>query len=123
MTLTAIKYCRDTAPLSLLDQRLLPASLEYVECRWRLPRPGCVYSNVARRSAEDTAAAIRGMVVRGAPAIGITAAYGLAMAQRAGAGLAEAAALLAASRPTAVNLKWALDRVRTPDPGTSAVTC
>ena len=51
------------------------------------------------------------MVVRGAPAIGITAAYGLAMAQRAGAGLAEAAALLAASRPTAVNLKWALDRV------------
>ena len=63
------------------------------------------------------------MVVRGAPAIGITAAYGLAMAQRAGAGLAEAAALLAASRPTAVNLKWALDRVRTPDPGTGAVTC
>ena len=40
MTLTAIKYSRDTATLSLLDQRLLPASLEYVECRWRLPRPG-----------------------------------------------------------------------------------
>ena len=39
MTLTAIKYCRDTGTLSLLDQRLLPASLEYVECRWRLPRP------------------------------------------------------------------------------------
>ena len=51
------------------------------------------------------------MVVRGAPAIGITAAYGMAMAQRRGENLEEAYTTLAASRPTAVNLRWALDRV------------
>ena len=51
------------------------------------------------------------MVVRGAPAIGITAAYGMAMAQKAGEDMNEAYNVLAASRPTAVNLKWALDRV------------
>ena len=51
------------------------------------------------------------MVVRGAPAIGITAAYGLAMAARQKANLVEARAALAKSRPTAVNLAWALERV------------
>ena len=51
------------------------------------------------------------MVVRGAPAIGITAAYGMAMAQKRGEDMEEAYTVLAASRPTAVNLKWALDRV------------
>jgi len=51
------------------------------------------------------------MVVRGAPAIGITAAYGLAMAARQKANLVEARAALANSRPTAVNLAWALERV------------
>ena len=51
------------------------------------------------------------MVVRGAPAIGITAAYGMAMAQRRGEDMEAAYTVLAASRPTAVNLKWALDRV------------
>lgn len=59
----------------------------------------------------DAAEAIRGMVVRGAPLIGVTAAYGMALAMRedpSNAGLAEARARLMATRPTAVNLAWAL---------------
>ena len=63
------------------------------------------------RTAAQTAAAIKDMVVRGAPAIGITAAYGMAMAQKRGENMEEAYTILAASRPTAVNLQWALDRV------------
>ncbi|MBD3642807.1 S-methyl-5-thioribose-1-phosphate isomerase [Alcanivorax sp.] len=89
--------------LELLDQRRLPA-----ETVW-LPIHG----------SDDAAAAIRDMVVRGAPAIGITAAYGLALeAARLGddataSALAPAIAALAASRPTAVNLFWALERLQT----------
>jgi methylthioribose-1-phosphate isomerase len=63
----------------------------------------------------DAVAAIRDMWVRGAPLIGATAAYGLALAMRedaSDAALAEACARLAAARPTAVNLAWAIDRVR-----------
>ena len=63
------------------------------------------------RTAAQAAGAIKDMVVRGAPAIGITAAYGMAMAQKSGENMEEAYTILAASRPTAVNLKWALDRV------------
>ena len=66
-------------------------------------------------SLEDAAHAIRTMVVRGAPLIGATAAYGLALALRADASderIAEAARALRATRPTAVNLAWALERVR-----------
>ena len=59
----------------------------------------------------QVASAIRSMVVRGAPAIGITAAYGMAIAQKKGEDLEEAYRVLADSRPTAVNLKWALDKV------------
>jgi methylthioribose-1-phosphate isomerase len=65
-------------------------------------------------SLADTANAIRNMQVRGAPLIGVTAAYGLALAMRADASddhLATACAALLATRPTAVNLRWALDRV------------
>jgi len=83
--------------LHMLDQRLLPA-----EERW-LPM----------ESAEEAAAGIRDMAVRGAPAIGLAAAYGMALAARrepSDGALEEAARLLAASRPTAVNLFWALDR-------------
>ncbi len=80
--------------LRLLDQRLLPMEERYIECR-----------DVAQ-----TAAAIRDMVVRGAPAIGITAAFGIALAARGGEALDHAEAILAASRPTAVNLHWALAR-------------
>jgi len=66
-------------------------------------------------SAADAARAISTMQVRGAPLIGATAAFGLALALRADAseaGLEQAYALLGATRPTAVNLRWALDRVR-----------
>jgi methylthioribose-1-phosphate isomerase len=80
----------------LLDQRLLP--LEEIE--------------VACRSAAELAEAIRTMVVRGAPAIGVAAAYGIALAAAQGADLDEADRVLRASRPTAVNLAWALDRMR-----------
>ena len=64
---------------------------------------------------DDAAHAIRAMLVRGAPLIGATAAWGLWLALRADAsdaGLTHAHATLLATRPTAVNLRWALDRVR-----------
>jgi methylthioribose-1-phosphate isomerase len=80
----------------LLDQRRLPE--EELEL-W------CV-------SAEDVADAIRTLAIRGAPAIGIAAAYGLALAARRGEDLDAAHEVLAASRPTAVNLTWALDELR-----------
>jgi len=83
--------------LRLLDQRLLPAEETYIECR----------------TAAETAAAIHDMVVRGAPAIGIAAAYGMALAAQGTAeAVDEAERVLAASRPTAVNLHWALRRMR-----------
>ncbi|MCK4868668.1 MAG: S-methyl-5-thioribose-1-phosphate isomerase, partial [Alphaproteobacteria bacterium] len=64
---------------------------------------------------EDAAHAIRVMQVRGAPLIGATAAWGMALAMRADpsdANLDEALAVLGATRPTAVNLRWALDAMR-----------
>ncbi len=79
-----------------LDQRLLPGEEVDVSCG----------------SAAEVAAAIRTMVVRGAPAIGIAAAYGIALAAALGEDLAVADAVLRASRPTAVNLGWALDEMR-----------
>ncbi|HEX5840932.1 MAG TPA: S-methyl-5-thioribose-1-phosphate isomerase [Pseudomonas sp.] len=90
--------------LHLLDQRVLP-----FEEVWR-----------SYHAAADVAEAIRSMVVRGAPAIGIAAAYAvvLAVRERLAAGgdwraaLEEDLALLAAARPTAVNLFWALNRMR-----------
>ena len=81
--------------LYLLDQTQLPTRenwLSYTDCR---------------RVAE----AIRTMVVRGAPAIGVTAAYAYCLAALAGEDLGQAKAVLAASRPTAVNLFWALERM------------
>jgi len=78
--------------LELLDQRLLPEKTEYVACR----------------SAEQVAQAIRDMVVRGAPAIGCAAAFGVVL----GKGSRGAYEILANSRPTAVNLFWALERMK-----------
>jgi methylthioribose-1-phosphate isomerase len=82
--------------LRLLDQRRLPFVETWLECR----------------SADDVAVAIRDLVVRGAPAIGIAAAWGVVLAARQGADLDAAIASLRAARPTAVNLMWALDRMR-----------
>ena len=63
-------------------------------------------------SAAEVAEAIRTLAVRGAPAIGIAAAYGLALAAAKGEDLDEAYEVLLASRPTAVNLRWALEAMR-----------
>jgi methylthioribose-1-phosphate isomerase len=81
--------------LDLLDQRLLPREVTYATCR----------------DVHEVAKAIRDMVVRGAPAIGVTAAFGLALAQLRGEDIEAAAAELRATRPTAVNLMWAIDRM------------
>jgi methylthioribose-1-phosphate isomerase len=72
------------------------------------------FTTVRLSSVEDIARAIATMQVRGAPLIGATAAYGVALALRADASdeaLERACAMLAATRPTAVNLKWALDEM------------
>lgn len=89
--------------LELIDQRLLPAEIRYIACD----------------SAQAVATAIRNLTVRGAPAIGCAAAYGIAVeAKRLAAdrqfdaNLQVAFRTLAESRPTAVNLFWALDRMR-----------
>jgi len=90
--------------IRLIDQRLLPAEFRLLE----LEKP------------EEVAQAIREMAVRGAPAIGATAAFGLALAARRSqardregllSDLEVAAATLQAARPTAVNLAWAMERV------------
>jgi methylthioribose-1-phosphate isomerase len=90
--------------LILVDQTRLPLATEHVTCR----------------TPEQVAHAISGMQVRGAPAIGVAAAYGLALAGLAHSSddvqafvedLERAAALLRRTRPTAVNLQWALDRM------------
>ncbi len=73
------------------------------------------FATVRLASADDAAHAIRDMLVRGAPLIGATAAYGLALGLRrdsSDTALAARHAALLATRPTAVNLRWALDRVR-----------
>jgi methylthioribose-1-phosphate isomerase len=77
----------------------------------RLPH---VVATVLLRELPDAARAIKDMLVRGAPLIGVTAAYGLALALRADASdaaMAKAAEVLRATRPTAVNLAWALARM------------
>src|SRR5207253_7095549 len=91
-----VRLEEDGPAVVLLDQRRLPDEVVEVRCA----------------SAAEVADAIRTMVVRGAPAIGIAAAYGLALAALRGNDLAEAERVLAGSRPTAVNLPWALARMR-----------
>ncbi len=73
-----------------------------------------VFETVTLRTPVEAAAAIKDMLVRGAPLIGVTAAYGMALAMRedaSDAGLASAYELLVKTRPTAINLKWALDEM------------
>ncbi len=83
--------------LRLLDQRRLPFVEDYIDCT----------------TPDDVATAIRDLVVRGAPAIGIAAAWGVVLAgQRGRDALADALPRLRAARPTAVNLMWALDRMQ-----------
>jgi methylthioribose-1-phosphate isomerase len=73
-----------------------------------------VFETVTLRTMEDVAFAIKDMLVRGAPLIGATAAYGMALAARddpSDSGLSQAYDTLHATRPTAINLKWALDEM------------
>ncbi|WP_243043100.1 S-methyl-5-thioribose-1-phosphate isomerase [Dyella sedimenti] len=82
--------------LRLLDQRLLPQEERWIDCA----------------SAAQVTQAIKDLAVRGAPAIGIAAAWGVVLAARQGEPLDAALAMLRAARPTAVNLMWALDRMK-----------
>jgi methylthioribose-1-phosphate isomerase len=81
--------------LELLDQTRLPAEEVWLRCT----------------CAEDVADAIRRLAVRGAPAIGVAAAYGVVLGVRSGGDLGAVCDLLASTRPTAVNLSWALARM------------
>ena len=104
-----IRYDADQEALVLLDQRLLPACEEFFVCR----------------TTEDIVTALVTMVVRGAPAIGVTAAWGCVLAALELAQetdwrpvLEKRLARIASARPTAVNLRWAVERMRsvwTPD--------
>ena len=88
----------DDGVLLILDQTRLPGEEVWLRCE----------------SPAQVADAIARLAVRGAPAIGVAAAYGLVLAQRQN--FDEAALLLAAARPTAVNLRWAVDQVRAAGP-------
>lgn len=81
--------------VEVIDQTKLPGTLELRQLR----------------TLEDVVDAIRRLVVRGAPAIGVCAAYGVAVGLAAGRDIDEVAAQLKDARPTAVNLAWAVDRV------------
>jgi len=99
----AVEHDPETAEVVMLDQRLLPSKVVYHRYR----------------KADEVADAIRSMVVRGAPAIGISAAYALALVAREEKGDAKmflvangvAGRVLSSTRPTAVNLSWAIARM------------
>jgi len=89
----------DNAAVEIIDQTRLPH----------------VFATLRLNTMRDAERAIRDMQVRGAPLIGVTAAYGMALAMREHAsdsGLAEACSVLLAARPTAVNLRWGVEQMR-----------
>ncbi len=99
-----IEWNSTTGELRIIDQRVLPGRLEWLTCR----------------TPESVAESIQNMAVRGAPAIGVSAAFGVALAALHSSGrtleavrkeVVAAAELLRASRPTAVNLAWGLKRM------------
>lgn len=81
--------------LFILDQTKLPAEVTYFECE----------------TYQDVIHTIKTLMVRGAPAIGVAAAFGMALAELAGEDLEKVAEEIKAARPTAVNLFWAVDRI------------
>src|SRR2546430_11911104 len=96
---------READAVVMIDQRKLPAEEVYVRCR----------------TAAEVARAIKSMVIRGAPAIGVAAAMGIALGirnskstgtQKLAAEFYKICELMAATRPTAVNLFWAIDRLK-----------
>src|SRR5246127_4604400 len=84
------------AGVVMIDQRRLPREQVFVTCRSYL----------------EVADAIRSMAIRGAPAIGVAAAMGVALGVQEGADFATVCDTLARTRPTAVNLFWAIERMR-----------
>jgi len=92
---SAVELSPGNREVVLLDQRRLPSAEEYLRLR----------------SVEEVARAIEQLAVRGAPAIGIAAAYGVVVAAAEGSGVAAAIERLRRTRPTAVNLAWALERM------------
>jgi methylthioribose-1-phosphate isomerase len=91
-------YWKDNK-LFLIDQTLLPDKIVYHECK----------------TYKDVIDAIKTMKVRGAPAIGVAAAFAIALAEQAGENMEMAASEIKNARPTAVNLFWAVDRVLNAD--------
>ncbi|WP_409197890.1 S-methyl-5-thioribose-1-phosphate isomerase [Methanobrevibacter acididurans] len=92
--------------LKLIDQTKLPDELTYVYCN----------------TYQDVIQAIKNMTVRGAPAIGVAAAFGMVLADKEGVDLEIAAKEIKASRPTAINLFWAVNRVlKSDNPLTEAI--
>ena len=87
-------YWKDNK-LFLIDQTLLPDEIIYHECK----------------TYKDVINAIKTMKVRGAPAIGVSAAFAVVLAQLSGEDIGKAAEEIKSARPTAVNLNWAVDRV------------
>src|ERR1700676_136063 len=85
------------AGVVMIDQTRLPREQKFVTCRTYL----------------EVADAIKTMVIRGAPAIGVAAAMGVALGVQEGADFERVCETLASTRPTAVNLFWAIERMRT----------
>jgi methylthioribose-1-phosphate isomerase len=95
MPVQTIQWDDDRFLLRLIDQNAIPHQVSFAECT----------------TAQEVAHAISEMTVRGAPAIGVAAAYGMVLGERGGMSLRDAHDLLLATRPTAVNLRWALERM------------
>jgi methylthioribose-1-phosphate isomerase len=89
-----VSWDAERPAVRLIDQRRLPGSLEFLDCR----------------TVDEVCVAILGLAVRGAPALGATGAYGIALAAAVGEDVERAAAALVATRPTAVNLAWGVQR-------------
>ncbi len=95
--LTTIWYEQNTDKIKIIDQRLIPFELKIIELN----------------TVDDVCFAIKEMQVRGAPLIGVTAAYGMYIAARENIDLKKASEKINATRPTAVNLSWALNKIMT----------
>ena len=95
--LTTIWYEQNTDKIKIIDQRLIPFELKIIELN----------------TVDEVCFAIKEMQVRGAPLIGVTAAYGMYIAAREKVDLKDASEKINATRPTAVNLSWALKKIMT----------
>ena len=95
--LTTIWYEKNNDKIKIIDQRYIPFQLKIIELN----------------TVEDVCFAIKEMQVRGAPLIGVTAAYGMYIAAREKVNLKDASKQINATRPTAVNLSWALNKIMT----------